>query len=1353
MNKVLKTVTGLLSLADGRGLKVKTALALTVAAMGLLAAAGDEVATCMPKGYRPLDYIRSTGAQYIDTGYAPAADDEVSGRIEVPRVQIPLHIFATVFGLREGNAKNGFVFMTHVATPVGKKASLNRGANVNGLFGFPYNEPVRFVFRANSGWFRTCSSGVTGEAHVDADPAPCGNSLYLFNLNVGAKGGHALPKSGCTWISMKLYSFAIRTFAGADDKSGRLVRDFVPCRDPSGRPGLWDRIGARFYANAGTGEFVGSDEPVEHIADRVSAAGVPRDGKIGRVELKRFALQADIACVHEVYGGKGTTAVSLIPKTPVGVPAIIVGNGVGTTRRRAAEKALSEGRVVVLANLVSPEDTEAYANELLAVASDLRRRFGAAARIVAYGSAARAASEAYAARRDLVADVELIEPTPGTVREELLPKPADRLAKRVQAHALTDVLSLAGAWEMAYRAEPWRSGACPAFAGVTVTNAVPGFWRDRVAAFRAAGMKDAFRINPMHLVLDYPITGHAYDMTCPDPCGTFLYRRKVTLGRAGSAVLAFDCVRNEVGVWINGRFIAFRQGFSTPFELAVPDGVLRKGENEIVLAVSNAPNFGYCDTDVVGMTTRGFFRATGGIDGRCELRFVRHSLADVYVTTAADWKTFTVHVTGGEGGFDWTIADGARIVRSGRATGDFTLATAGLEFWSPESPKRYALTLTTPQGEYRQLFGVRRLVADGEKFRLNGRPVYLRGVTEHCFFPRTIHLPRDLAYYRMATAKRKELGFNFVRFHTFIPPEEYFEAMDELGMLVQVETPNFVTEDEFAAIIAFARRHPSVVIYCTGNETRIDRIAEDYLRHVAEMVHAGTDSLFSPMSAMRGVEGNLIPGKDDIAKTPFRHNPKRLARLARYCDLFNPYQQGLTSYFTVNSPGPERLDAFGAVYCGKPLLAHEICIDGTFIDLSTEKLYPADSPVLKAGMFQGSRRMLSEKGLLARSDLYFRNSNEWMRRQRKFTFEKIRASDRTAGYDFLGDINTQGVLYGYNVGMMDEFYRLKPGETIENVRRYNSAAVLLANFGSDFTVTAGAEKQVAFSVSNYDRDFAEAGLAVSLVQAADGKAVWEQRIVCGAVPNGRLSKLADCAVRVPASSAPVKYLLKATLSAADGTAAANEWEVFGFPNMAAPVPEGVRVTTQISRTDLLAALAKGERVLLFGPGPFRSEGMSFRSTLPGRNSGHVATVVRKGHPALEGMPCEGYCGWEFRQLLEGGRAVQLEGPVPFDPIVEMVTPARFPVRRAALFEYRVGKGRLLVSGFNVKGNAPEQAWLRKRLVAYAASDAFAPQTTLSAQDLARLLDVPRVVGKPNNNLANNPYDPSSVVRAGANAQP
>ena len=440
----------------------------------------------------------------------------------------------------------------------------------------------------------------------------------------------------------------------------------------------------------------------------------------------------------------------------------------------------------------------------------------------------------------------------------------------VSEHGIFEAVPLNGAWEMAYLPYAYEVVDLPAFKGVEIRDAVPGYWEDMVPAFRAAGIKDEFRINPLFETQRFPITGWASDTTLPNIYGCFLYRRTVTLDRADAAVLAFEGVRNQVHVWINGSFVAFRAGFSTPFELAVPAGVLRKGANEIVLAVSNNPNLGYCDY-VTGLSTRSTFRSTGGVNGNLELRFPKNALGDVYVTTAADLGTFTVHVSGGVP-FTYEISDGTTVMAKGSAKGDFTLPAAGYRFWSPETPKRYSLALTTQQGTYRQMFGIRRLAAAGEKFLLNGSPIYLRGVTEHCYFARTLHIPRDLEYYRMITAKRKELGFNFVRFHTFVPPVEYLEATDELGMAVHIESPNFVSEPEFAAIIAFARRHPSVVIYCTGNETRIDRIAEAYLRDVAELVHTRTDSLFSPMSAMRGIEYALVRDKDPVVEKPFRHN-------------------------------------------------------------------------------------------------------------------------------------------------------------------------------------------------------------------------------------------------------------------------------------------------------------------------------------------------------------------------------------------------------------------------------------------------------------------------------------------------
>ncbi len=944
-------------------------------------------------------------------------------------------------------------------------------------------------------------------------------------------------------------------------------------------------------------------------------------------------------------------------------------------------------------------------------------------------------------------------------------------------HVVYDAVSLNGDWEMAYIPYACESVKPPVFAGVIVANAVPGYWEDMRESFREAGMPDEFRVNPWYERQDFPISGRAGDITLPDIYGCFFYRRHVELGRTGPAVLHFEGVRNQVHVWINGQFVAFRAGFSIPFGLPVADGILKAGTNEIVLAVSNNPNLGYCDY-VSGLMTRSVFRSTGGVNGDLEIRFLRNSLADVYVTTAQDLKSFTVHLglaqrrgvaEKEECSYEISSIGGAVLAR-GKAIGDFTLPTEGFDFWSPERPVRYTLRIKTPEGECSQKFGIRRLAADCGKLRLNGLPVYLRGVTEHCYFAKTVHVPRDLDYYRMVTLKRKELGFNFVRFHTWVPPEEYLEATDELGMLVHIESPNFVSEPEYAAIIAFARRHPSVVIYCTGNETRIDRIAETYLEDVAKLVHDGTDALFSPMSAMRGVEYQLVPGKDVIVDSPFPHNPERMRRLSRYCDIWTSYQLGLASYESLNSQSSTTLDAWGDVYCGKPRTSHEICIDGSYVDLSLEKEYPPGSPILETGIFSGVREQLMAKGLLDRADAYFRNSGEWMRRIRKFTFEKVRAADRVAGYDFLGDINTHWHTFGYSVGMMDEFYRLKPGETVENVLRYNSAAVLLSDLGSDFNVTAGETKRVAFSISNYAGDAKDATLRVSLVacgtifnaesqrrrEAENGFEVWAWEGACSHVPCGKVTAVGECAVDIPAAERPAKYLLRASFSGG-AVRAENEWEIYVFPHSSTPPllhsPTPSLIVADISVDDLLAAMARGERVVLFGAGPFKSLPTTFRIGMAGRCSGNLATVIKRDHPIFRDFPHDGYCGWQFRRLMEGGRAVQLEAGIPFDPIVDVASSDKYVIRQTAMFEYRIGEGRLLVCSFNFSGEDPAAIWLRRRILDYAASGAFEPELGLTPDEVRSVVAAPLLTGESNSNVARNPNDPSSAVRAADFAQP
>ena len=265
-----------------------------------------------------------------------------------------------------------------------------------------------------------------------------------------------------------------------------------------------------------------------------------------------------------------------------------------------------------------------------------------------------------------------------------------------------------------------------------------------------------------------------------------------------------------------------------------------------------------------------------------------------------------------------------------------------------------------------------------------------------------------------------------------------------------------------------------------------------------------------------------------------------------------------------------------------------------------------------------------------------------------------------------------------------------------------------------------------------------------------------------------MSKLKTIGFLIPESDVPRKYLLRASL-AGGGVRCANEWEIYAFPRGGETPPSrkqestgggavsapqaNVKVVSDISEADLLAAMAKGERVLLLGAGPFKSTQTSYRIGMAGRCVGNFATVIKAGHPALAGLPHEGFCGWQFRRLMDDGRAIQLEADVPFDPVVDVASAVKCVIRQSMLFEYRIGEGRLLVCSFRFRGSDPAAAWLRDRLVAYAASDDFQPRQALTPEQLHAVVSAPLVSGAADTNRARNQHDPSSAVRAGALAQP
>lgn len=126
---------------------------------------------------------------------------------------------------------------------------------------------------------------------------------------------------------------------------------------------------------------------------------------------------------------------------------------------------------------------------------------------------------------------------------------------------------------------------------------VPGYWEDMSELFRTTSLHYKLQWNPLYTLQRYPQTGYCPDMVLPNPVGCFVYRKDITLDTVPDVEteLAFGGVQNAVSAWINGHYLGRHEGYSAPFSFPIPKGILRLGENRIMLAVSNIRLIGYIE--------------------------------------------------------------------------------------------------------------------------------------------------------------------------------------------------------------------------------------------------------------------------------------------------------------------------------------------------------------------------------------------------------------------------------------------------------------------------------------------------------------------------------------------------------------------------------------------------------------------------------------------------------------------------------------------------------------------------------------------------------------------------------------
>jgi hypothetical protein len=902
--------------------------------------------------------------------------------------------------------------------------------------------------------------------------------------------------------------------------------------------------------------------------------------------------------------------------------------------------------------------------------------------------------------------------------------------------------TLPGNWEFTYTKDisNEENPAIPDRNLFTAQMPVPAYWDDQLEHLQSFPWMDEAEYNE-----DYqPVSFNSFlglkraPTTLPDGSLPFLngvgwYRKELIYPNElthGHITLEIGGVSMEAWVWLNGKLIEYHLGHSTPFAVRLDKNYQTGKKNELIVAVRNTRR------DRLGFIVRGWKGYSGGINRPVKINFAGEaSIKDIYVQPACNNSRliWNVELEGTSQALElnWQIKTrfDSKVVKEGSLTADssqlrWETDSSGIKEWSDTAPELYDLKISISKNgnvldRKKQIFGLRSLVKKGINLQLNGRPVILRGATEHCFFPLTCKPPFDIESYREMLQRVKVLGFNWVRFHTWVPSEEYLQAADELGMMIQVEPPVGYSQEEWLDIIKSCRKHPSVVIYCCGNEELLDEDKIAYLKESAEIMHREVpEAVFNPQEALRGIEysWNDSDFGTDLTNKPFKHNPSRLEKLKEFSDVFGQYGWGGLSYASAHGDW-HKIEQNMEVY-ERPCLAHEVGIIGTYMDFDLEHRY--ENTRIGTDLYSVARKGLKEAGLFERWPLYYRNSSEWARLLRKQAIENVRKCKTYAGYDYLGAIDHHNHQIGYNGGFMNEFYELKSGDSVESILRYNGESVLLLDCSTARNFACGQSFKYELFASLYGGHDIKNGELCWLLLDSKQNVILRDNKEVKKLSNGQINSLGSIEFKVPELDDAGKYSLVTRLSGGKYELE-NDWDFWFYPQAADVSTNDIIVTSSLDN-ESLDVLQNGGKVVLLGSAPFPASELDFQISKAGRVHGNSATVINK-HPLTDLFPHEGFCSWQFYSMFTDGSAVNFnEINIPFNPIIEVASTYKDIVKQSCMFELKVGNGNLFVCSLNLNKEDAGAEYLKAMILKYAASSSFDPETFIELSTLKEIFD-------------------------------
>lgn len=593
-------------------------------------------------------------------------------------------------------------------------------------------------------------------------------------------------------------------------------------------------------------------------------------------------------------------------------------------------------------------------------------------------------------------------------------------------------------------------------------------------------------------------------------------------------------------------------------------------------------------------------------------------------------------------------------------------------------------------------FGMRQIRVENKQFLLNQRKISLRGTTDCAINPLTGYPPMDKETWRQRFALIKSYGLNHVRFHAWCPPENAFQAADELGIYLSVEMPLWLNRDvceiefgedpihseyyrkEALEISKTYGNHPSFLLFSNGNENMgdfelLEEITIQTKAYDNRRLYTLTSNFDHPIRPCEDylcayeAYGNKIriqDLQDDVAKnTCFQYNkavedvpvPIISFEVGQYCVYPNV---DLTKQYTGN------------------MMAVNLDIIGKHMH--------------SCGVYHRLREYIKASGALAV----------------KLYKEDIECALRTKGFGgiellSLCDYTGQSTA---TVGLLDVFYQDKGFITPEMFRQFCGPVVPLFQVKRILTN----EEVLHAELSLYD--FGESPIENPLFRLAiyRGEQLWFEE------------ETYKTEITIPLGSITKSAMLQVQLSVG---AYCNSWKLFVMQE----VIEYPAVTEAVTAEELKQVIKQGGKAIVKAEHlkePISTDFIPvFWSPVHFPTARHCGAMIDAAHPVFNSFPTESVSDYQWKNLLEHGKGFNLtKFPEECKPMVELVPNFVDNIPCAPLLEVCVGKSKLLLCGFDLEESIPEAANLKKSIYEYMISEDFQPKCEMEESKLLELFE-------------------------------